>query len=381
MSSKLSIIFVWVAVIVLLVMGLVMVASTGVWAESEAEQYTMLTRQSVLAAVGLVGAIIISRLDYRKFRPYVWGILGAVCVLLALCFVPGIGREINGEYRWIEIAGQRFQPSECAKLAIMMALAHWYSLYRDETRSFWKGFVFPSAVFGFPVMLIFVEKDMGTASALGIACLCVMFVAGARFIYLFLSGVAGTGFLYLMVQASKNRMLRIEAWKDLEAYKDGVGLQQYRAIQAMEHGGLMGTGLGNSVEKHGTLPFAHTDFIFAVVGEEFGLIGSLVVVLCFSLLMFFGLSIALQTTDRYGKLLAVGIVGLIFCPAILNITVVTGLVPNSGLPLPFISYGGTNLIFTLAAVGMLTSIQQYSTPPISSYKFKRRSDKTTDLRL
>lgn len=380
MSSKICIIFVWITVIILLVTGLVMVASTGVWVEPEEEQYNMLFRQSLFAVVGLVGALVLAKMDYRIFRQYIWWILVGCCILLALCYVPGIGREINGERRWINL-GVQFQPSECAKLCMIMALSHWYAVHRDQAGTIWTGFIRAGVVFGIPLLLIFFEKDMGTAAALGVACMCVMYVAGVK-LWLLLSSIGlGFGGLAVMVQSNANRMERIAAWMDLEKYRLGAGLQQYRAEIALARGGFDGEGLGNSAEKHGTLPFAHTDFIYGPLGEEFGLVGTLGILLCFSLLAFFGMSVAMQTKDYYGRLLAVGIVAVVFCPAMLNIAVVIGALPNSGLPLPFISFGGTNLVFTLAAIGMLTSIQRHSSLPAPQYEFKRRDERTVDLKL
>ncbi len=380
MSSKVSIILVWFAVIVLLVVGLVMVASTGVWVEPEDDQYGMLYKQTAFSGLGLIGALALARINYEWFRKYIWWILGIASFLLALCYVPGIGREINGERRWITI-GFQFQPSECAKICTMMVLAHWYALHRDVSHKFIGGFIKPGLLFGIPLMLIFFEKDMGTASALGVAGLCVMFVAGANIWYLLGTVVLGFGGLCVLVQTNANRLERIKAWTDLAAYSDSAGLQQFRAMLAMQRGGIDGVGLGNSAEKHGTLPFAHTDFIFAPLGEEFGLFGTMGVLLAFSLFAFAGMAVAMQTTDRYGRLLAVGIVALVFCPAMLNIAVVTAALPNSGLPLPFISFGGTNLIFTLGAIGMLTSIQRHSSSPLPQYEFKRRDDRSVDIRL
>ncbi|MEG1507024.1 MAG: putative peptidoglycan glycosyltransferase FtsW [Akkermansia sp.] len=380
MSSKISIIFVWITVILLLTMGLVMVASTGVWVETEEEQYSMLMRQALFAGVGLVVALFLAKWDYRIFRPYVWWILLGACFLLALCYVPGVGREINGERRWINL-GVQFQPSECAKLCIMMALAHWYTIHKDKAGKVWTGFIKAGVVLGVPLMLIFFEKDMGTASALGVAGLCVMFVAGANIWCLGSTLVAGFAGLCMIVQSNANRMERIIAWRDLEAYRLGAGLQQYCAEIALARGGFDGVGLGNSASKHGTLPFAHTDFIYAPLGEEFGLIGTLGILLCFSFLAFFGMSVAMQTKDHFGRLLAVGIVTIVFCPAMLNIAVVISALPNSGLPLPFISFGGTNLVFTLAAIGILTSIQRHSSVPLPQYSFSRRDERTVKVKL
>ena len=326
MSSKVCMILVWFFVICLLVVGLVMVSSTAAWAEETKHPYEPLFKQTAFACAGLVGALVLSRIDYRLWRKYIWWILGFASFLLVLCYVPGIGKEINGERRWITI-GMQFQPSECAKLCMMMALAHWLALYRDRTTSFWWGFVMPGVIFGIPLALIFL------------------------------------------------------AWKDLDAHSQGAGLQQYRAAIALSRGGLEGVGLGNSAEKHGTLPFAHTDFIFAPLGEEFGFYGTMDVLLAYFLMTYAGIGVAMQCRDAYGRFLAVGIVAIIFCPAMLNIAVVTNAVPNSGLPLPFISFGGTNLVFTLAALGMLTSIQRFSTGAQPNCEITRKDERSIDVRL
>lgn len=380
MSSKVCMILVWFFVICLLVVGLVMVSSTAAWAEETKHPYEPLFKQTSFACAGLVGAMILSRIDYRIWRKYIWWILGGACFLLVLCYVPGIGKEINGERRWITI-GMQFQPSECAKLCMMMALANWLALYRDRTTSFWWGFVMPGLIFGIPLALILFEKDMGTSVALALAAFCVMFVAGTRKIYLGGAfALAGTA-LYVLVQSNANRLERFLAWKDLDAHRLGAGLQQYRASIALSRGGLDGVGLGNSAEKHGTLPFAHTDFIFAPLGEEFGFYGTMFVLLCYFLMTYAGIGVAMQCRDTYGRFLAVGIVAIIFCPAILNIAVVTNAVPNSGLPLPFISFGGTNLVFTLAALGMLTSIQRFSTGAQPNCEITRKDERSIDVRL
>lgn len=365
MSTRFSILIVWIAVIGLLGLGLVMVTSTSPWTP-EGSDYGMLYKQGMFAIAGVLGALALAIIDYRRVRPYVWWIFGFAVLLLSLCYVPGIGKELNGEYRWIEI-GFRFQPSECAKIVIMLALAYWYTEHKDKIKSFFKGFVIPMAILGLPLGLIFFEKDMGTAAALGVAGFCVMFVAGTRPLYLAASALlAGSGFFYL-VTSNQNRLNRIIAFIDLEAHKLGFGLQQWRALMALSNGGVEGVGLGNSAEKHGYLPYAHTDFIFAPLGEELGLYGTLGVLLAFCLIAIMGVMIALQTRDMFGRLLAIGIVFIIFWPAVLNIAVVTGCLPNTGLPLPFISYGGTNLVFTLAAIGILTSIQRWSTTPVQPF--------------
>lgn len=359
MSSRVAIILVWGAVLSLLAMGMIMVASTSVWT-TEGKDYILFFRHIRFAGAGLLLAIVLSFIDYRYSKRWIWWIYGASLFLLLLCYVPVIQQVLNGERRWIAIGSVRLQPSEVAKICLIMVLAFWYARYKENVRSFWKGFVWPMAFFAATTGLIFFEKDMGTALALGLAALCVMFAAGTRLIYLVpVCLTAASGVAY-MIYFNANRWNRIKSFMDLEGTKLGFGLQQYRANLALRNGGLDGVGLGQSTEKHGYLPYAHTDFIFAPLGEEFGFYGTLGVLLAFMILTLAGFFIALQTKDIFGRLLALGIVMIIFFPAMLNIAVVTASLPNSGLPLPFISYGGTNLLFTLAAIGILTSVQRWA---------------------
>ena len=363
MTSRFSIVCIWISFILLLVLGVVMVASTGscVPGQDELAWYnTFLGKQCIFALVGLTAALGLSRVDYHVWRRMV-KIIWIICVLLLICcFLPGIGKTINGESRWVNF-GLTFQPSELAKIALMLTLANWYTTYREMAGTFWKGFVIPGAfLFGLPLMLILFEKDMGTAAALAMSGFCVMFVSGTRWWLLLLSMLVGAMVLYLMMTGSPNRMLRIEAWFDPQAYSQGAGRQQWIAILAFARGGLAGVGLGDGIEKYGNLPYAHTDFIFAEIGEEWGFFGAASVVVLFTILTISGLALAVQTHDTFGRILALGLSCTIFWPAMLNMMVVTALLPNTGLPLPFISSGGTNLVFTIASIGLLTSIQRHT---------------------
>jgi cell division protein FtsW len=363
MISRISIICIWISFILLLVLGIIMVASTGTCVQGqEALPWydTFLGKQCIFALVGLGIALGLSRVDYHFWRRFVYVIWWVCVVLLICCYLPGIGKTINGESRWINL-GLTFQPSELAKITLMLALAHWYTTHREVAGTFWKGFFIPGAfLFGFPLILILMEKDMGTAAALAMSGFCVMFVAGARSWLMLLAMLIGGICLYMLMTDSPNRMLRIEAWFDPKAFSQGAGRQQWIAILAFARGGLTGVGLGDGIEKYGNLPYAHTDFIFAEIGEEWGFLGSAGVVFLFTILAFSGIILAVQTQDTFGRILALGLSCTIFWPAMLNIMVVTSLLPNTGLPLPFISSGGTNLIFTIGAIGLLTSIQRHT---------------------
>jgi cell division protein FtsW len=355
-------VFLCLAVTALVTLGLVMLTSTSVW-DDDVDGYSLVRKQAMWIGVGLGGAVLISMLDYRKLKPFWIPFLVGSCVLLGLCYLPGVGQSIKGEARWIKIPGvPQFQPSEIAKIFVIMALAAWYSHFQTENQKFFKGFIWPVALLGIPVVLIFLEKDMGTAVALGAAGVLVMFVAGARLPYLGVAGAMAITGMTVVVRANEERMGRIYALFDLESdkYRLGDGYQQLHGLYAFANGGVDGTGLGNGVEKHGYLPEAHTDFIFPAIGEELGLWFTLGSVFCFVIIVVYGISIAMHAKDVFGRLLAVGLTSIIVIPAMMNIGVCTAVLPNTGLPLPFISYGGTNMLFTLFAVGLLISIHRHT---------------------
>lgn len=361
-------IFISLAVTALVTLGLVMLASTSFW-NKDVDGYSLVKKQAVFIALGLVGAVVVSNMDYRKLRALWVPALIISIILLVMCYVPGIGHKVNGATRWIRIPGlPQFQPSELAKIFVIIALAAWYSHYQTEGRKFLKGFVSPSILLGVPVVLIFFEKDMGTAMALGAAGATVMFAAGTRIRYMISGFIIAVGGAALVVLQNPERMGRINALFALESdeYRQGDGYQQLHGINAFIKGGVEGTGLGNGLGKHGSLPMAHTDFIFPAIGEELGLWATLGSVFCFVVILVFGLAIAMHAKDVFGKLLAVGLTCIIVVPAMVNIGVCTAVLPNTGLPLPFISYGGTNILFTLLAVGMLLSIHRQSASIIGS---------------
>jgi len=347
------------AVAALVSLGLVMLTSTSYW-DSRVGGYSLVWKQIAWIIIGTLGAIFVSRIDYRKFARY-WGwMMAGVCFLLILCYVPGIGQEIKGESRWVRIPGFQFQPSEMAKIVVVLALAAWYAHYQTESKSFFKGFVWPCFLIGIPVLLIFFEKDMGTSMGLGLAGVILMFVAGVRIPYLVGSGVLALAGMTAVVLKNPERLGRVNALFDLESdkYRLSDGYQQLHGLYAFANGGINGMGLGNGVEKLGYLPEAHTDFIFPSIGEELGLWFTLGSVFCFVLIVVYGIAIAVNAKDIFGRLLAIGLTSVIVIPAMLNIGVCTAVLPNTGLPLPFISYGGTNLVFTLLAVGLLVSIHR-----------------------
>jgi cell division protein FtsW len=335
-----------------------MLCSTSVFSsDAKADDlYYEVKRQLMWILVGGAGCVVMAAIDYRVWQRTTWIWYGIAIVLLALCFVPGVGVKRNGEFRWIDVGVMQVQPSEFAKLAAMMVLAWWFSRYYSEEKTFFKGFFLPAALVCLLVILILGEVDMGTALVVGAATFTMMFVAGSRLWYLIGSGMIGATLFGCMVRMIPNRWERIIALTDLEKHQQGVGMQQYRSVLAFGAGGVDGMGLGNGLFKMLYLPFAHTDFIFPMVGEELGLGFTLAVVLGFVIIVVCGMSISLHAPDRFGKLLGIGIVSTIAFQGLLNIGVTTAVLPNTGLPLPFVSYGGSNLVACLLGIGILLNI-------------------------
>jgi cell division protein FtsW len=352
-----------IAVAALVALGLVMLASTSAWVKGVEDPYHFLSRQAVMVALGLLAAIMAVKLPMEKFRALApWMFCGA-CVLLALCYVPGVGVSIFGSKRWIQVplVGQ-FQPSELSKIVVVICLAAWFARWQTEVHTFWRGFVLPGMIAGVPIALIAGETDVGTALSLSVAVGAILFCVGTRLRYAVPSALMVISAAAWYIYNDANRWGRIEAWLDLEnpIHQLDRGMQQWRALLALGNGGPWGVGLGNGVEKFGTLTFAHIDFIFPVVGEELGLPFTLGVVFCYVLIAVAGCGIALQSTCVFNRCVALGLTCVIVVPAMVNIGVTTALLPNDGLPLPFVSYGGTSLIFSLAAVGMLVGIHRRS---------------------
>ncbi len=351
------------AVAALVVLGLIMLTSTGAWVKEDFSPYHFVSRQAMMVGFGLVAAVIAARFPLEILRKFAfWMLLGA-CVLLGLCFVPGIANPHWGSQRWIKmpLVGE-FQPSEAAKIVIMLALAAWFARWQTEIHTFWRGFVIPGLIAGFPILLVAVETDVGSALSISAAVGAMMFCVGTRLRYALpptLLAMVGAGWF---IAHDVVRRARIDAWLDLEnpVHQMDKGMQQWRALLALGNGGPWGVGLGNGVEKFGTLTFAYTDFIFPVVGEELGLPCTMGVVLCFVLIAVAGCGIALQATNIFNRCLALGLTCVIVVPAIQNIAVTTAMLPNDGLPLPCVSYGGTSLVFSLAAIGMLVGIHRRS---------------------
>jgi cell division protein FtsW len=345
----------FLAVLGLLVIGIVMLFSTSAFArDSHGDALFFLKRQAAWLGVGLAGCIVAAMVDYHFWQRTWWIWLGIAAITLAFCYVPHVGMRINGSRRWVGIGPVGFQPSEIAKLAAVFFLAWWFARYEKVADRPLFGFAIPLAVVTALLAPILFEVDLGTTALIGMTSFVIMFVAGTNPILLGLLAVIGSSVIF--IGATHARMDRLVAFTDLERYKEDAGLQQMQALIAWGSGGMDGLGLGNGRQKMLYLPYAHTDFIFPMIGEELGLRISLLVVFLFVVVIVCGIVIALHAKDRFGLLTATGVVSLLALQAGVNIGGTTSLLPNKGLPLPFISYGGSNLAACLFGVGLLLNI-------------------------
>ena len=342
----------------LLTVGVVMLFSTSaLYAKDRyGDQHYLLKRQLAWMLVGGVGCVMAASVPYPKLRGVCTGALIVAAVMLALALIPHVGLKVGGARRWLGFGPMRFQPSEFGKVALVVWLAHWLAKEKRRLGKFGRGFAVPMGVVGIMLLLVLAEPDFGSTALMASVSFAMMFVAGVRLRFLvptLLSGVAGFATL---VMHNPTRTARLMAFMDLDRYKKGAGYQVWQAILAFGSGGFNGLGLGNSRQKMFYLPEAHTDFIFPIVGEELGLVGTLAILLAFALLVACAVVISLRASDLFGQYLGMGIAVLLAMQALINIGVVTAWLPTKGLPLPFISFGGSNLVLNMVAVGLLLSI-------------------------
>jgi cell division protein FtsW len=320
--------------------------------------------QLIWFSLGFLACVTAVSFDYRLFKHLAWPLLVISVILLALVFVPHIGIHRNGASRWLGYHGKSFfQPSEVAKLALVIALAYYGDRYRRQMPTWKRGILIPGMIISVVLALVFREPDRGTTILLAGVSATILLIAGVQWRFILppvLIGILGLAF---SLYRDPMRARRILSWWYLEDNKSGVGYQAYEAMLALGAGGWTGLGLGNSRQKLGFVPEQHTDFIFAIIGEELGLIATVLVIVAFVAIVFCGIYIAMRAPDTFGLLLGSGIAFLIGLQAFINIGVVTSALPNKGLSLPFISYGGSNLVLMLTNVGILLSIARQARDP------------------
>ncbi|MEM1057770.1 MAG: putative lipid II flippase FtsW [Verrucomicrobiota bacterium] len=347
-----------ICVLGLVAMGLIMLLSIGgKFASGEGtEMWSYFNKQAMWLLPATIVCIVASRWDYQELVRYAPWILGATYILLLLVFVPGLGREALGAYRWISVGGFNFQPSELAKVALVLWLAYWLSRQQRNLRHFVPGFLIPAAVLGTLGMITVAQHDLGVTAVLCFLFFVVMWTAGAPKRYLLPIPPAAVGGILTLAVYNPERMGRLMAFMDPEKYKMGDGFQPWQALVAFGSGGPIGVGLGNSRQKFDFLPEPHSDFIFPILGEELGLWMALAVVTTFLVITLCGGWISLHAPDSMGIMVGTGITAMIAIQATVNLMVVTSMMPTKGMPLPFISYGGSNLVLCFGAIGVLFNI-------------------------
>ena len=349
--------------------GVVMVYSaSAVIAEREnGNQFYYVIKQGVWVAIGFGVMLLMMQFNYQqlKNRRLVYGslLLCTVALMSVFAFSP-----TNGAHRWLKFPGFSMQPSELSKLALIIFLAYFLEKRAGEEGDFWRTFVPCGVVTGWLAALVVIEPDFGTAMMLVLIFAVVIYTAGARVLHLVMAAapalVVAGGLLIFVSWRFKRLVTFLDPWAD----QQGAGFQVVQSLIAIGSGGLNGLGFAQGKQKMLFLPFAHSDFIFAVVGEELGLVGALVVIAMFALFLWRGVRTALLAPDRFGMLLSFGIVASIVAQALFNISVVLSLVPTKGIPLPFISYGGSSLVPTLAAVGILLNVSQHASGNIADFR-------------
>ena len=348
-------------VITLLSFGVVMVYSSSAVSAyvNFNDSYYFLKRQIIWVTMGMIAMLLTLNIDYHAWKKFGTPILIITIILLSLVLIPGFGKVVNGARRRLGFGSLYLQPSEIAKLSMVLFSSASLAGQQEKIRSFLKGLlpqlVILLVIFG----LILKEPDLGTALAIGGTIFILLFTAGAKLSHLTSLGVIGIVGIVAAIILEPYRLKRLLAFSNPWADPLDTGYHIIQSLYALGSGGLFGVGLGRSREKFLYLPEPHTDFIFAILGEELGFIGTITVILLFFLFAWRGYKIAISAPDIYGSLLAAGLTTMIVLQALMNIAVVTASMPVTGIPLPFISFGGSALIFTLAGVGILLNISRY----------------------
>ncbi|MBI4698674.1 MAG: putative lipid II flippase FtsW [Nitrospirae bacterium] len=363
------------AVAILVCIGVLMVYSSSAFLASEkfGNSFHYLWRQIFTILAGLAGMVFLARTDYRKLRVFVIPLLVISGILLLLVFVPGIGVAAGSKSavkRWIKLWPSTFQPSELVKISMVIFLSDYMSRNAHRMKDLVHGMVIPVAVMvSFQCIIIF-QPDFGAVMSIGIITITLLIIGGINWKYITCVIAGAIPVIAALIWTKPYRMARITAF--LDPWKDprGSGFQLIQSFLAFGNGGITGVGIGGSKQKLYFLPEAHTDFIFSLIGEEWGLIGAVIVVLLFAYLFRKGLIVAMKAEDPFGYYLATGLTVMIGCQALINFAVATGAMPTKGLPLPFISYGGSSLLINMIAAGILiniSSLVHYNTMHIKTY--------------
>jgi cell division protein FtsW len=351
----------FIATLALLSIGIVMVFSaSSVTAYSElGDPYYYLKRQSLWGIIGIIAMIICMNIDYHVWARFSGLLMVLSLAALALVLVPGVGVFVGGSRRWLGVGPIRVQPSEFAKLSLVIFLASYLSSSQERTENLWRGFLLPMMIIGACSLLVLKEPDLGTTIGIAGVGWCMLFAGGSNVPALLATMAAAGPIVYLFAKQDPVRLRRLTSFLDPWADPLDSGFHIIQSILALGSGGLVGVGLGLSRQKFHYLPEQHTDFIFAVIGEELGLLGAASVVLLYVVFSWRGFRTSLNAPDSFGSLLAAGITIMVALQAIMNIAVVSGIMPITGITLPLISSGGSSLVPMLAGIGILLNVSKH----------------------
>ncbi len=347
----------------LLIAGTVVLFAASFYnSQDKGNPLDVVIKQMLGVGVGCVALFVAANIDYRIYkRPaFVFGLLTTSILLLVLVAIPSIGKEINGSRRWLYIGTLSFQPSELAKFAMVLFVSKLLSQMGDGIKSLIKGIIPVMVVPGIMFLLILEQPNLSTAGTIVIVAMLLVVVAGARWLHLGIMGLAGAAAATYYAWSEPYRRARLLSFRDPFAKLSNEGYQLSQSLLAFGSGGWFGMGLGMGRQKYAFLPYPASDFIFAVVGEDLGFVGCVGILLMFLLFIWLGFRVSMNCADRFGAMLACGITAMIAVQTIINVAVVIGLVPTTGLPLPFFSEGGTSIAIFMAAVGVLLNISRYS---------------------
>lgn len=345
----------------MVIFGLVMISSASsiISYERYGRPDYYLIRQLIAFGIGIFVWILFQSIDYHHFKKYARILLFITLLLLILVFIPGVGHAWRGVYRWIGLGDFVFQPAEIVKLTLILYLAAWFEKRKTETKTFFKGFLPFAALLGFLAILLINQPDIGTLAVVTGVASAMYFLAGAAIPHLVLGGALAAMIFWVLIKLAPYRMARILVFLNPDNDPLGVAYHIRNALIAIGSGGLFGLGFGMSRQKHLFLPEAHTDSIFAVIAEELGLLRTIFVIAAFAFIAYQGYKIASRAQDEFGRLVAAGITTWFVFQAFINIAGITSLLPFTGVPLPFISFGGTALVTSLAGAGILLNISKY----------------------
>ena len=355
-----------IVVLMLISLGIVMVLSASAPSALAdfGNSYHYVITQGIAAILGLIAMIVLSKVDYKIYQKFYWWVYAFSILIIFSVLIPGVGMEVSGARRWIKL-GFQIQPSEITKIGLIISLAGYFSDKKNKLDGFWKGCCVPLIMAAVPILLLYkIQNHLSAGIIIAMVTVIMIIISGCQLKYLFslagagIAGVAGFLILFKDKLSSGFRSDRVMAWLNPWEDTSGTSYQTVQGLYAIGSGGLFGVGLGESKQKYLYIPEAHNDFIFAILAEELGFVGCLLVIALFAVLVVRGVLIAIRAEDTFGSMVAIGITALIAVQVILNIAVVTNTIPNTGISLPFLSYGGSSLIILLSSIGVLLNISR-----------------------